>query len=277
VKEQQLRHLARTRGATSQVAATFNERAKDYRKSDWHRRYAERLIERTSLRPGDLVLDAGTGTGFAALAIARIVSEDGHVVGVDVSAGMLQEARKAIHATSLQNIELLEADATDLKRYSPSTFDAVISAAALLYMSIPKALAEWHRLLKPGGVVAFSTMRTGSPQAGQLFRDCAKRFGITLQDPNRELGSADRCRLALEMSGFRKLEILQEQIELSTLDLAHAWESNFRSAKHYAVRQLSPLDQKSLRQQYELALKEAQIHDACAVSHADVFYAFGRK
>jgi ubiquinone/menaquinone biosynthesis C-methylase UbiE len=144
-------------------------------------------------------------------------------------------------------------------------------------MSIPKALAEWHRLLKPGGVVAFSTMRTGSPQAGQLFRDCAKRFAITLQDRNRELGSADRCRLALETSGFRKLEILQEQIELSTLDLAHAWESNFRSAKHYAVRQLSPLDQKSLRQQYELALKEAQIHDACAVSRADVFYAFGRK
>ena len=125
-------------------------------KSDWHRRYAERLIELTSLHPGDLVLDAGTGTGFAALAIARIVGKDGHVVGVDVSAGMLQEARKSTRATGLQNIELLEADATDLKRYSPSTFDAVICAAALLYMSCPESFGRMASFTQARGVSSHS-------------------------------------------------------------------------------------------------------------------------
>lgn len=261
----------------SRIAATFNERAKSYRKNDWHRKHAERLVELTFLRAGDLVLDAGIGTGFAAVAIARKVGPGGRVLGVDVSPGMLQEARISISTAGIQNVELLEADATDLNSYTPSMFDAVICAASLLYMSVSKALGEWHRLLKPGGLLAFSTMKEGFPQAGQLFRECAEAFGITIKDPSQELGSEERCRLALETSGFRQIKVIQEQIELSTLDLAQAWESNFRSAAHSAVSQLRVSDQEALRQKYELLLGRARKHDHRAISHAEVFYAFGQK
>jgi SAM-dependent methyltransferase len=190
---------------------------------------------------------------------------------------MLQEAQIALATARIQNIELLEADATDLNQYSPSTFDVVTCAASLLYMPVSKALGEWLRLLKPGGVLAFSTMKTGSPQAGQLFRDCAAAFGVALKEPSEELGSEERCRLALEASGFGQIRVVQEEIEMSKLDLAQAWESNFRSAGHSAVRRMSPSDQEALRKRYERLLMQAQKDDPRTMSHAHVLYAFGRK
>ena len=45
------------------IAELFDARAARYARDDWHRRYAEQLVAITPLRPGDRVLDAGTGTG----------------------------------------------------------------------------------------------------------------------------------------------------------------------------------------------------------------------
>ena len=126
------------------IADIFNTRAERYVNDGWHQRYANQLVCVTPLRPGDRVLDAGTGTGFAACAIARRVGTTGHVLGVDLSRGMLEQARRVIDAAQLANVELLEADATDLRELPASSFDAVVCAAGLLYMPVAKALSAWH-------------------------------------------------------------------------------------------------------------------------------------
>ena len=189
---------------TRVIAETFDQRAANYGKGNWHRVYAERLVQLAALEPRQSVLDAGAGTGFAAVAIARAVGPSGRVVAIDVSLGMLAEARTAIAAAGVTNVEVAEADATNLPQFDASTFDAVICAAALLYMPVGSALEEWHRVLKPGGLVGFSTMCAGSPRAGQLFRDCAQEFGVSLQDPSAALGSDDQApaRPALRRPAF---------------------------------------------------------------------------
>jgi SAM-dependent methyltransferase len=112
------------------IAADFDIRSADYSKNQWHRAYAEGLIANSSLGLGDRVLDAGVGTGFAALAAAVRVGPRGRVVGVDVSSGMLQQARIAIEASGLGNIELLQADACDLRGLEDKSFDAVVCCGA---------------------------------------------------------------------------------------------------------------------------------------------------
>ena len=77
------------------MAAAFNTRAASYCRNEWHRTCAERLVALCEIPAGCRVLDACTGTGFAALAVARVVGREGRVVGVDVSAGMLVEAERA--------------------------------------------------------------------------------------------------------------------------------------------------------------------------------------
>jgi ubiquinone/menaquinone biosynthesis C-methylase UbiE len=259
------------------IAASFDQRAARYSTVDWHRDYARRFVELASLGPGQRVLDAGAGTGFATIEIARRVGAAGTVVAVDVSAGMLAQLRKGIEAENLSHVELLQGDATSLPELPGSTFDAVLCSSALLYMSADAALREWHRLLTPRGIVGFSTMCADSPPPGRMFRECARAFGLALEDPSAVLGSEERCYEALRSAGFDEVTVIPGKIQLSPSDLSVAWESNFRSVGHAPVRGLSQEKQDSLRERYEAALQGALTADATALTTGNVLFAFARK
>ena len=163
------------------IAASFDQRAARYATVEWHRAYAQRFVELASLEPGQRVLDAGAGTGFATIEIARRVGAAGHVVAVDVSAGMLAQLRIGIDAENLSHVELLQGDATNLPELPGSTFDAVLCSSALLYMSAAAALREWHRLLKPSrhrrlldDVRRFAAAGTDVSRVRQNFRPGAR-------------------------------------------------------------------------------------------------------
>lgn len=258
------------------VAADFDVRSAGYSKSQWHRAYAEGLIAHSAIRLEDRVLDAGTGTGFAAIAAATRVGPSGHVVGVDVSPGMLQRAQVAVEAAGLRNIELLQADASELHDLPAESFDAVICSAALLYMPVQRALTEWRRLLRPGGTIGFSTMRAGFPQAGQLFRDCAAELGVQLADPSAALGSESSAAAALRQGGFTEIALVADRVRLSDADFSCAWESNLRSAAHGEVRNLAPANLEALHLRFELALDDRRRGEP-SFAVADVLYAYGTK
>jgi ubiquinone/menaquinone biosynthesis C-methylase UbiE len=258
------------------VAADFDVRAANYSRNEWHRIYAEGLIARAAIRSGDRVLDAGTGTGFAAIAVATRVGPTGRVIGVDLSPGMLQQARVAVEAAQLQNVELILGDASDLRGLSSGSFDAVICSAALLYMPVERALAEWRRLLKSGGTLGFSTMRAGSPKAGQLFRDCAADSGVRLIDPSAALGSEAAASAALWQAGFVQNTVVVDRLILTDADLSLAWESNLRSAAHAPVRNLAPAGLDALRARFERALDDMKRSDP-SFAIAEVLYAYGTR
>lgn len=114
-----------------------------------------------ALAPGSRVLDVGCGTG---LPTARQLADAGHeVVGIDISPGMLELARRNVpHATFHQ------ADIVDLRaggRYGPGgsrdlgEFDAIVAFFSLLMLprpEIPYALRALRGLLRPGGLLALA-------------------------------------------------------------------------------------------------------------------------
>lgn len=258
-----------------QVAADFDARAGSYSRNDWHRHCAQRLVELVPRAPGQHVLDAATGTGFAAIAAAQRVGPGGRVVGVDLSAGMLHEAISAATQLCLA-IEFMQSDAVQLPGFPAAGFDAVTCAAGLLYMPVAEALAAWRVLLKPGGFVAFSGLRAESPPAGRLFRECAAKFGLRLSDPSAALGTEEAVRSALERANYTVHAIVGESIAFSAQDLSLAWESNLRSAGHEAVKQLDATAQETLRTRYLAALAAAQRADPQGFSRAEILYAVGR-
>jgi ubiquinone/menaquinone biosynthesis C-methylase UbiE len=71
---------------------------------------------------GQHILDIGTGTGHLAIAAAQIVGTEGRVIGVDISALMLEQARSKVEALGLSNVEFQLADAEALN-YPANSFD----------------------------------------------------------------------------------------------------------------------------------------------------------
>ncbi|MBS0661703.1 MAG: methyltransferase domain-containing protein [Verrucomicrobia bacterium] len=260
-----------------EIARSFDTRAENYSRGEWHRRYAERLVTLARVRPGQHVLDVGTGTGFAALAAARIVGPAGHVLGIDISPGMLRHAAAAGRAAGLANLEFLEGDAVHLGPAVAANFDVVLCASALLYMPAAEALREWHRVLRPGGRIAFSTMQAGSPLPAQLFRDCAAEFGVTLTDPSEPLGSVAACRQALEAAGFNLETVVAENVDFMSEDLALAWEANYRSPANIAVHRLGLEDQRALEKLYREELDRLAREEPVRLKQVHALYALGRK
>lgn len=260
-----------------EIADAFNRRAPQYARGNWHRASAARLVELCALRPGMRVLDAGTGTGFAALAAAPLVGPNGRVVGVDVSPGMLRQADAARREARLDHVELLEANALDLPMIAEGSFDAVVCACGLLYMPASRALREWRRLLAPGGRLAFSLIESGSPPAARIFRECAARFGVQLRDPCATLGSVSACRQLLREAGYGIERVVREAVTFSAEDLALAWESNARSAAYAEVRQLSPEDREALQRVFLDTLAREDARDADALRRSVVIYALATR
>jgi ubiquinone/menaquinone biosynthesis C-methylase UbiE len=100
-------------------------------------------------KSGERVLDVGAGPGFLAGAIAAAVGSAGSVRGVDISEPLLAVART--HCARQPWVQFQPADATRLP-FPDQDFDAVVSTQVLEYVrDVDLALAEIHRVLRPGG------------------------------------------------------------------------------------------------------------------------------
>jgi SAM-dependent methyltransferase len=113
---------------------------------------ARRLLKRAGIRPGMRVVDLGAGVGMVTQLLAELVGPSGEVVGVDVSAAQLAQARTLlpVHLTNVRFVEA-SAIATGLPRES---FDLVYCRFLLIHLTQPElALREMYELLKPGGLL----------------------------------------------------------------------------------------------------------------------------
>jgi len=112
----------------------------------------QRTLTALHLEAGEHALDVGCGPGLLVADMAKQVGPTGHVTGVDKSGDMLALGRD--RCRDLPQVSFLDADLKDLP-IPDGAFDAAACTQTLLFVpDVAGALAQLHRVLKPGGRIA---------------------------------------------------------------------------------------------------------------------------
>lgn len=161
----------------AQVEAMFDNIAPTYdtlnHRLSWDidRYWRRKAIRQLQASRPQHMLDIATGTGdFAILAVQMLHPQ--HLIGADISEGMMLLGRKKVEALGLENIISFERQDCTCLTYADNTFDAVTAAFGIRnFADLDKGLAEMCRVLKPGGHLSIIELTTPvSFPMKQLFK-----------------------------------------------------------------------------------------------------------
>jgi arsenite methyltransferase len=162
-------------------------------------------ITLAALQPGQTVLDLGSGGGIDCFLAAKRVGESGHVIGVDMTAEMIEKARLNKQRMGFPNVEFRLGEIEHIPA-SDSSVDVIISNCVInLSPDKPQVLREAYRVLKPGGRLAVSDIVTDGPLP-QAIKDSLSAWAGCIA------GALDvhDFQLLLEEAGFADIHIIPQ-------------------------------------------------------------------
>ena len=196
------------------IRTQFGRQASWYTASAVHRQSASlaELLRLSAPFPEARALDIATGTGFTGLALAPQCRQ---VVGVDLTAGMVREARRLAADRGVPNFLLCLGDAEALP-FPDRTFDIVACRhAAHHFPDFPRALAEMGRVAKTGGrVVLDDTCAPENPALARVMNEWELR-----RDPSHVANRPPSELVALlDQSGLRVDASVMAEVPLEFAD-----------------------------------------------------------
>lgn len=130
-----------------------------------------------ALKPGETVLDLGSGAGFDAFLAARAVGDTGRVIGVDMTPAMITKARTNAENGEYTNVDFRLGEIEHLP-VADATVDVIISNCVInLSPDKPAVFAEAFRVLAPGGRVAVSDVVASAELPDEVRSDLALYSG----------------------------------------------------------------------------------------------------
>jgi ubiquinone/menaquinone biosynthesis C-methylase UbiE len=238
---------------------------------------AKRLVEHLQLNPTDNLLDVCTGTGVVALTAAEKLTR-GKVFGIDLSSGMLQQAKNKAAGKNLNNTEFKQMDLDHLE-FKEGTFDVATSSFGLFFLEdMTKALSNIASTVKPGGKVAITTF------AGEAFSPMADIFIKHYEATGRQVPPLSWKRLATEelikerfkAVGIDKVSIHHEPLGYQMTSSQMWWDVVWNAGWRSLLNQLTEDEQKLFKEEHLMEISKV-LGDDGAWFNTEVLIAVGEK
>ena len=259
-----------------------------YRWSDtlhhWLGKATDKMLEMAGITDGQRILDVAAGAGEQSIAVANKVGPSGYVLATDISANILEYAKRMAQQTGWQNIETEVMDGENLT-LEDETFDAVISRVGLIYFpDQQKALKEMLRVLKPGGKVAAIVYST--PEKNKFFslpvsiiRTRAKLPPPLPGQPGPfSLGAEGAIEKAFSQAGFKNVKstLVDSPLMLPSAKECVRFEKESFGALHQMMSGLSDAEKEFVWEEIERELQQFESEDGF-VGPCEMVVAVGEK
>lgn len=153
------------------IAASYDTYSKYFEPS------VAQMVEELPIKPGQYILDLACGTGIFTHPIAQKVGEQGKVVAVDLSIGMLQRNQENAAFQGLSNISFVPSDVCSfLSGISDNSVDGIVCGWGMSHMEHGQLIQEVQRVVKPGGFIGLIEDKANS------LKDVADLFTKALID-----------------------------------------------------------------------------------------------
>ena len=157
------------------------------------------------LKPGETVLDLGSGGGIDVFLAAKKVGTKGRVIGIDMNEAMIKRASEAAEEYGFKNVEFRLGEIEEMP-VEDDTVDAIISNCVInLSPDKSQVFHEAHRVLKPGGRITVSDIVTEGAIPEEIRRDLDSWASCVSGALPQEEYLKD-----IEAAGFKKPKILTE-------------------------------------------------------------------
>jgi SAM-dependent methyltransferase len=189
----------------------------------------ERMLDLTSPRPGERVLELACGPGGLGLAAAARVAPGGEAVLSDVAAEMTAIASARAQELGLANVRTRVLDLEAIEEPDDS-YDVVLCREGLMFATDPaRAASEIRRVLRPGGRVAIAVWgpRERNPWLGVVFDAVSAQIGRPVPPPGIpgpfSLGDADALASVLNGAGLADVAVRELPVPLRAASFEEWW------------------------------------------------------
>jgi ubiquinone/menaquinone biosynthesis C-methylase UbiE len=221
------------------IQAVFDRAAPTYAAVSYFPVLGQWLVDLADLPPGADVLDVACGRGAVLLPAARRVGPHGRVVGVDLSEAMVRATGNAIQDLGLTQASALRMDAEQLE-LPDASFDFVLCGFSLQFLPrLPHALAEFRRVLRPGGRVLATTWGAQDP-SWRWYRDLRTAHEAVLKLQSQALDEPDDLRARFERAGFADVRVVSRELDVVYAEGEEWWAMQWSVSGRAGLERLPP-------------------------------------